>query len=73
MKSLQEIKPGDTVTRWLAGTIPMDLRVQSVTDDIIDCGWTFDRKTGAEVDEDLGWGPPPKMTGSYIVVKEEGE
>jgi hypothetical protein len=63
----EHVKPGDVVTRMLAGTIPMKLKVQSVTDTLIDCGWTFDRKTGAEVDEDLGWGPPPKMTGSYLV------
>ena len=62
-----EIKAGDMVTRWLAGTIPMELRVSAVTDDRIICGgWEFDKKTGAEIDEDLGWGPPPKMTGSFI-------
>ncbi len=26
----------------------------------------LDRATGAEIDEELGWGPPPLMTGSYI-------
>jgi hypothetical protein len=68
---MEEIKVGQTVTRWLAGTIPMELRVTSVTDDRIVCGgWEFDRATGAEIDEDLGWGPPPKfaMTGSFIRV-----
>jgi hypothetical protein len=62
----EHIKPGDRVTRMLGGTIPQELIVQNVTDTIIDCGWTFDRKTGAEVDEDLGWGPPPKLTGSFL-------
>jgi len=69
-EALQLVQRGDIVTRWLAGSIPMDLRVAEVTDDLIMCGWEFDRKTGAEIDEDLGWGPPPKMTGSYITVKE---
>lgn len=60
------IKPGDMVTRILGG-IPMQIRVQSVTETVIDCGWEFDRKTGCEIDDFLGWGPPPKMTGSYLV------
>jgi hypothetical protein len=64
---------GQTVTRWLAGEIPLKLRVTAVTEDIINCGgesgWNFDRQTGAEIDEFLGWGAPPKMTGSYITVE----
>jgi len=61
------IKVGDTVTRLLAGTIPMELKVTEVTDDRIVCGgWEFDKATGVEIDEELGWGPPPKMTGSFI-------
>jgi hypothetical protein len=66
---MDEIKVGDVVTRWLAGTIPMELRVTEITDDRIVCGgWEFDKATGAEIDEYLGWGPPPKyhMTGSFI-------
>jgi hypothetical protein len=70
---MDEIKVGDTVTRWLAGTIPMELRVTEVTDTEILCGergvgWMFDKKTGAEIDEELGWGPPPSRTGSFIRV-----
>ena len=58
---------GDIVTRRLAGVVPMQLRVTSVDDTLLYCGpWTFDRDTGAEVDEDLGWGPTPG-TGSMIV------
>lgn len=30
------------------------------------CLWTFDTKTGAEIDDYFGWGPPPKITGSFI-------
>lgn len=59
---------GDFVTRWLAGTIPMELRITEITNDRIICGggWEFDKVTGAEIDDDLNWGPPPKMTGSFI-------
>jgi hypothetical protein len=63
------IQVGDKVVRMLAGTIPMELKVTEITEDLIVCGWwTFDKRTGAEVDEELGWGPPPKYdhTGSYI-------
>jgi hypothetical protein len=66
---MDEIKVGDTITRWLGGTIEMQLRVSAITEDRIVCGgWEFDKATGAEIDEDLGWGPPPKMTGSFIKV-----
>lgn len=69
MKNLSEVKVGDTIYRYLAGVIEIPLKVQKVENGIIDCGWTFDQHTGAEVDEDLGWGPPPKMTGSYILTE----
>jgi hypothetical protein len=60
---------GDMVTRLLAGSVEMELRVTALTEDRIICGgWEFDRATGAEIDEDLGWGPPPKMTGSFIKI-----
>jgi hypothetical protein len=70
------LKVGDMVTRWLAGTIPMELRITEITDTEILCGprdvgWMFDKATGAEIDEELGWGPPPKMTGSFIKVANE--
>lgn len=71
MKKLSAVKPGDIVYRYLAGTIEMALNVQTVENGIIDCGWTFDQLTGAEVDEDLNWGPPPKMTGSYILTEKK--
>lgn len=61
------ITVGCSVTRYLCGSIPMCLRVTEVTDTEIICGaYKFDRNTGAEIDEDLDWGPPPKVTGSYI-------
>ncbi len=63
---MAEMKIGDTVTRNLAGA-EMRLKVSDVTEDLIICGpWSFCKKTGAEVDEDLDWGPPPKRTGSFI-------
>ena len=48
------LKVGDEVIRWLAGTVEMKLRVTALTDDIVTCGWwTFDRKTGVEIDDDI--------------------
>lgn len=49
----QAIKPGDVIERMLAFCIPMYLNVQKVEDGIIDAGWTFDRNTGLEIDEDI--------------------
>lgn len=49
----RSIKQGDIIERQLAFAIPMYLRVQSIVDDIIDAGWTFDRNTGLEIDEDI--------------------
>lgn len=69
MKALfDDLQPGDIVTRLLAGTIPMSLIVTEVTPTLISVGggWTFDPVTGAEIDDDLGWGPCPLMTGSFL-------
>lgn len=61
------LKVGDNVIRLLAGKIPHKLTVTEIKDDRLVCGWwEFDPITGAEIDEDLNWGPPPKMTGSFI-------
>ena len=73
------MKVGDKVTRMLAGTVPMKLTVTAVRDNIVSCaiqpdyewGWDFDLKTGAEIDEDLNWGPPPLMTGSYLILNND--
>lgn len=60
------IKPGDTITRMLAGVIPMDLNVTEITEDRIVCGpWAFDRKTGWEIDEELD------HPASYILIEKE--
>ena len=67
MPGFEKVDVGDVVVRMLAGTLPMKLRVSKLTDKVITCGdWDFDRATGAEIDELLGWGPPPLMTGSYL-------
>lgn len=62
------VKEGDKLTRMLGGTIPMEMIVEKVHEGLIFCvgGWTFDAATGAEVDPDLGWGPPPLHTGSLL-------
>ena len=62
---LGNLHVGDPVTRWLAGVIPMNLVVSGIKDGLIECGlWTFDQRTGAEVDPELGW--DANGTGSYI-------
>ena len=49
----------------------MPLTVTEVTRDKIICGdWEFDKTTGAEIDDVLDWGPPPKPTGSYILYED---
>jgi len=60
------MKVGDMVIRMLAGSLPKELKVIKIDDNFIHCGggWKFDKVTGAEVDEELGWGP--KGTGSYL-------
>lgn len=69
--SLFQINVGDEVVRYLAGELRMELTVTEVTHDRIICGdWEFDRTTGAEIDDVLDWGPPPKSTGSYIVKED---
>lgn len=67
MKSLFDTVVGDTVFRYFADTTEaMPLKVTSVTDERILCGeWQFDKRTGAEIDEFLTWGPA--LTGSYIL------
>jgi hypothetical protein len=66
-KKLAEIAIGDFVLRWFVGIPkPMRLQVTQLTADRIICGgWEFDRRTGAEIDEDFGWGPGG-FTGSFL-------
>lgn len=63
--TFEHVKAGDTVTRMICGTMPMQLKVTKVDETLIHCGdWTFDRITGGEVDEDLGW--TAHRTGSVL-------
>ena len=63
-----EIRVGDHYIRMIAGKVPHPVEVAQVLPDkiVMHGGWEFDPHTGAEIDDYLGWGPPPKMTGSYI-------
>jgi hypothetical protein len=66
---LDALKVGDTVTRMLAGTVAMPLKVTAI-DDMIRCGhdgmeWTFHRQTGAEIDMRFGW-DGITQTGSFL-------
>jgi hypothetical protein len=48
----------------------MILTVTDLTEEVITCGpWTFCRKTGAEIDDDLGWGEDG--TGSYLEAMDD--
>jgi hypothetical protein len=72
--SFRDVGIGDSVTRLLGGSIPMVLVVTGVDDRFIHCGvggWKFDRASGFEVDEEIGWGPQFGLTGSLLV--GEGE
>lgn len=63
--TFEHVKEGDTVTRLICGFLPMELKVTKVDEKLIHCGdWTFDKVTGAEVDEDLGW--TAYQTGSVL-------
>lgn len=69
---LANIKPEDIVTRMLAGTIPIELKVEKVENGIIHLygGWTFNQQTGMEIDEDLGW-DGLTYSGSFLVNPKE--
>jgi hypothetical protein len=67
---LGALRVGDTVTRMLAGVVPMQLRITAMDDSLITCGaWTFNRSTGGEVDADLGW-DGVCHTGSFLTPNE---
>lgn len=72
MQDFSDVKVGDTVIRMLAGLMEMEMLVTEVDDRLIHCskdgvnGWTFDRKTGVEEDELLGWGVASMLTGSFL-------
>lgn len=70
--NLSGLAPGDIVLRELVGE-PMKLAYIGTRAGLIYAGfgpdfyWTFDLATGAEVDDDLSWGPAYGRTGSYLV------
>jgi len=81
--NLESLKAGDKVSRYMDGKkLFMRMIVREVKEKSLICdalelngtifrgGWEFDKRTGAEIDDDLGWGPPPKSTGTYIAVDE---
>lgn len=71
------LQKGDRVIRYLGG-IEISGRVMLVENDTLKVAmlgtehwpieelWTFDRRTGAEEDPELGWGVSFGVTGSYI-------
>jgi len=77
-----DIRVGDVVVRMLAGEIPMELTVSAVRDDVFLCavpglpvdeGWTFDRTTGMEVDDELMSGPRWGICISWIARQLEAQ
>jgi hypothetical protein len=73
-RSFREVTVGDSVTRLLGGSMAMALVVTAVDDRFIYCGedgWKFDRDSGVEVDEEIGWGPQFGLTGSFLVHDSE--
>lgn len=73
---IKDVKVGDKLIRLLGGKLEIPVIVGEVTDDTIKVGsedgiipweegWTFNRITGAEIDEELGW-DGITVTGSFI-------
>lgn len=77
---LRGLKPGDRAVRMLAGVVACDVEVVRVEhlrltvrpaeaaerERFPGAEWDFCRGTGAEIDEELGWGPETGITGSYL-------
>ncbi len=75
---LANLKAGDEITRYLSSErLPMPLVVKEVSDEFVWCRpptldwardqcWKFDIVTGAEIDEELEWGPAFGATGSFL-------
>lgn len=86
--SFHHLKPGDKITRLISDRkIPMEMVVVKIEDGLIHCDttqfggtgvisdghyWTFDPTSGAEVDDDLMWGPLWGRTGSFLAEEENG-
>lgn len=78
--TVSELKEGDQCYRWLAGIVRMVMVVVEVKEDILICGnvthpnnpglrWTFSRKNGAEIDEDIGW--DETQSGSLLTTEDK--
>ncbi len=68
MQRLEDLRPGDRVLRSIADGPATAMTITAIEQGVVSCGpWRFDAATGAEIDDELGWGPPPGTTGSYIV------
>lgn len=76
---LSDVKVGDRMIRLLGGVVPVEVIVGIVNETTfkvgsadgvisVEDGWTFSKKTGAEIDEDLGW-DGETHTGSFISKK----
>ena len=70
---LNDVHVGDTLTRMLGGTVPMQLRVTRESEKFVYCAtpdgtdeWTFERDSGVEYDPGLRWGTEFGATGSFI-------
>lgn len=65
-KFLTSLTKGDHVVRLLAEEARMDLKVTQITPTTIICGlWEFDKVTGLEIDEELGW--DAQQSGSRLI------
>lgn len=64
---LSQLKAGDTIDRIMGPGLVVPLIISKIDEKLIHCGpWKFDKLSGAEVDEELGWGPEFGQTGSWI-------
>ncbi len=65
---MKQFNVGDSIIRYITSEkIPMELKITEITEDKIICDdWKFDRKTGAEIDEELGWNE--YFSGSYMEI-----
>lgn len=64
MNNLSELKIGDIVERNMCGVL-MQFKITHVMGNYIYCGpYKFSMKTGAEIDEELGW--DENKSGSFI-------
>lgn len=64
--AFDNVQVGDKLIRNFGrGELKNPVSVTEITDTQIICSlWTFDRRTGAEIDEDLNWGN--HGTGTYL-------